>query len=133
MVAYLAAVAVAEAGHQTALMAPTELLAEQHARTLLRLAEGGGLRIELLTASATRTHADAVRAGMEDGGVDLVIGTHALVQDDIRFRSLGLVVVDEQHRFGVRQRAALQGKGRGWRSPPQPGDDRYADSALPWR
>ncbi len=112
VLAYLAAVAAAESGHQTALMAPTELLAEQHQRTLLRLAEGhaASLRIERLTASTPRTHADAVRAELASGAVDLVVGTHALLEAGVAFRSLGLVVVDEQHRFGVLQRAALGGK-----------------------
>ena len=113
VLAYLAAVAVAESGHQTALMAPTELLAEQHQRTLLRLAEGHArapLRVERLTASTPRGHADAVRAELAGGGVDLVVGTHALLDEGVGFRSLGLVIVDEQHRFGVLQRAALGGK-----------------------
>jgi ATP-dependent DNA helicase RecG len=113
VLAYVAAVATAESGHQTALMAPTELLAEQHQRTLLRLAEGHAadpLRIERLTASTPRTHTDAVRAELASGGVDLVVGTHALLEACVAFRSLGLVVVDEQHRFGVLQRAALGGK-----------------------
>jgi ATP-dependent DNA helicase RecG len=115
VLAFLAAVAVAEAGHQTALMAPTELLAEQHHRTLKRLAqaeEAAHLRLELLTASQTRTHIEAVRAELAAGGVDLVVGTHALLQEGVGFRSLGLVVVDEQQRFGVLQRAALQDKTR---------------------
>ena len=110
VLAFLAAVAASESGQQTALMAPTELLAEQHHRTLEKLDAGGHLKIERLTASQSRTHADAVRAGLESGGVDLVVGTHALLQEGVVFRSLGLVVVDEQHRFGVLQRAALSGK-----------------------
>jgi ATP-dependent DNA helicase RecG len=111
VVAFLAAVAGAESGHQTALMAPTELLAEQHHRTLEKLSAGSALRIERLTASQSRTHADAVRAGLASGSVDCVVGTHALLQEGVDFRSLALVVVDEQHRFGVLQRAALSGKG----------------------
>jgi ATP-dependent DNA helicase RecG len=114
-VAFLAAVAVAESGRQTALMAPTELLAEQHARTLRRLAESGGkataLRIELLTSSVPRAEAEGVRARVAAGEADLVLGTHALVQRDVRFADLALAVVDEQHRFGVLQRAALGAKG----------------------
>ncbi|MBW2233906.1 MAG: ATP-dependent DNA helicase RecG [Deltaproteobacteria bacterium] len=114
-VAFLAAVAVAESGRQTALMAPTELLAEQHARTLRHLAESGGeataLRIELLTASVPRADAEGVRARVAAGEADLVLGTHALVQRDVRFADLALAVVDEQHRFGVLQRAALGAKG----------------------
>ena len=113
VVAFLAAVAVAEAGHQTALMAPTELLAEQHHRTLQRLAQAeraAHLRLEIVTASQSRTHLEAVRAELESGGIDLVVGTHALLEEGVGFRSLGLVVVDEQHRFGVLQRAALKDK-----------------------
>ncbi|HVN39263.1 MAG TPA: ATP-dependent DNA helicase RecG [Myxococcota bacterium] len=113
VLAYLAAVAVAESGHQAALMAPTELLAEQHERTLSRLARGHAadpLRIERLSASTPRTHADLVRAELASGGVDLVVGTHALLEEGVGFRSLGLVVVDEQQRFGVLQRAALGDK-----------------------
>jgi len=120
-VAFLAAVAAAESGHQTALMAPTELLAEQHARTLRRLAAAGGattaLRIELLTASRPRAEAEATREALARGEIDLVVGTHALVQGDVRFRSLALCVVDEQHRFGVLQRAALAAKS-GTERPP---------------
>ena len=114
VVAFLAACATAAAGHQTALMAPTELLAEQHYRTLQTLVGSGSvdsLRVELLTASQPRGHADAVRAELGGGGVDLVVGTHALLQEGVRFHSLALVVVDEQHRFGVSQRATLSEKG----------------------
>jgi ATP-dependent DNA helicase RecG len=116
-VAFLAACAVARAGHQAALMAPTELLAEQHDRTLRRL-DGRGkarplLRTGLLTASLPRARAAEVRATAAAGELDLVIGTHALVQGGVAFARLGLVIVDEQHRFGVLQRAALAGKGAG--------------------
>jgi ATP-dependent DNA helicase RecG len=120
VVAFLAAVAVAESGHQTALMAPTELLAEQHHRTLRSLADAEQatrLRVELLTASRSRTHVEAVCAELASGGVDLVVGTHALLQEGVAFRSLGLVVVDEQHRFGVLQRAALGDKAVSHRLP----------------
>jgi ATP-dependent DNA helicase RecG len=117
VIALLAAMAVAEAGCQTALMAPTELLAEQHERTLRRLAQAAGpgapLRIALLTASVPHAAADAVRAQLEAGEIDLVVGTHALVQEGVAFRRLALVVIDEQHRFGVRQRAALARKAAG--------------------
>ncbi|MEM7411699.1 MAG: ATP-dependent DNA helicase RecG [Myxococcota bacterium] len=110
VLAYLAAVAVAESGHQTALMAPTELLAEQHYRTLCSLAKGSALRIALLTSSVTTGHAEAIKADLAAGEVDLVVGTQALLQEPVGFRSRGLVVVDEQHRFGVKQRAALRGR-----------------------
>jgi ATP-dependent DNA helicase RecG len=104
-VAALAAVAVAEAGAQTALMAPTEILAEQHAATLRALVPG--LRAALLTASLPRAEASALRARLATGEIELAIGTHALIQEDVRFARLALAIVDEQHRFGVLQRAAL--------------------------
>ncbi|MBC8186884.1 MAG: ATP-dependent DNA helicase RecG [Proteobacteria bacterium] len=111
VVAILAAVAVAACRGQTALMAPTELLAEQHFRTLTKLAEDAGdglrLRIGLLTASLPRAEIKAVRGRLAMGELDLVVGTHALVQGEVVFRDLVLGVVDEQHRFGVMQRAAL--------------------------
>jgi len=121
VVAFLAAVAAAQSGQQTALMAPTELLAEQHARTLMHLAdvagEASGLRIALLTSSLVRSRADEIRRAIAAGEIDLAIGTHALVQAGVDFRSLALVVIDEQHRFGVRQRAALAEKTPGAESP----------------
>jgi len=120
-VAFLTALAVAEAGYQTALMAPTEILAEQHAHSLAQLAESGGattrLRLALLTASAPRAAAEEVRRKLLAGDVDLVVGTHALVQDEVGFARLGLAIVDEQHRFGVRQRAAFSAKGAGGLAP----------------
>ncbi len=112
VVAFLAAVATAEHGRQTALMAPTELLAEQHARTLTRLVETSeaGLRVELLVASRPKPERQDVLAALGRGEVDLVVGTHALVQDAVRIPRLSLAIVDEQHRFGVLQRKALAGK-----------------------
>lgn len=110
-VAYLAAVAVTTAGYQVAFMAPTELLAEQHLRTIDALASGlpDGLRprTALLSASVPRAEADAIRASLAAGELDLVIGTHALVQDRVELPRLALALIDEQHRFGVQQRAAL--------------------------
>jgi len=120
VVAWLAAVAAAESGHQSALMAPTELLAEQHARTLERLAAsaaGSGLRTALLTASVPRSEAQGLRAALAAGEIDLVVGTHALLQQGVAFRSLAFAVIDEQHRFGVRQRGALAAKGAAGRAP----------------
>lgn len=112
VVAFLAAVAAAEHGRQSALMAPTELLAEQHARTLARLVEtsGAGLRVELLVASRPRAEREAVLAALARCELDLLVGTHALVQEGVRIPRLSLAIVDEQHRFGVLQRKALAGK-----------------------
>ena len=121
VVAFLAAVAVTESGFQTALMAPTELLAEQHSRTLKRLVRGAGaaaaLRVELLTSSVPRAEADRIRAELAAGEIDLVVGTHALLQESVGFHRLAFVVIDEQHRFGVRQRAALAAKAADGKSP----------------
>ena len=120
-VAFLALRSAAEAGHQGALMAPTELLAEQHERSLRRLAAAGGettaLRIGLLTASVPRRDAEHRRRALAAGELDLVVGTHALLQEGVRFASLGLAVIDEQHRFGVLQRAALSAGRSDGRSP----------------
>ena len=118
-VAFLAARGVAATGHQVALMAPTELLAEQHERTLQRYASRGDppLRIARLTSSLPRGEAVALRRQLAAGEVDLVVGTHALVQSEVSFHALALAIVDEQHRFGVLQRAALAEKTRGGRSP----------------
>ncbi|MCP4038989.1 MAG: ATP-dependent DNA helicase RecG, partial [bacterium] len=120
-VALLAAVAVAANGHQTALMAPTELLAEQHARSLAALMAAAphvlGLRLGLLTASLRRPKAKEVVEALAAGELDLIVGTHALIQDKVVFRDLALAIVDEQHRFGVLQRAALSGSVTGAVSP----------------
>jgi ATP-dependent DNA helicase RecG len=117
VVAALAAVAAAESGQQAALMAPTELLAEQHARTLEALLGAERARMGLLTASVPRAEADAIRAALARGEIDLLIGTHALFQPEVRFARLALVVIDEQHRFGVLQRQALAGRGADGRQP----------------
>ncbi len=125
VVAVSAMLVGAEGGHQGALMAPTEVLAEQHATEVARLVEGLSvadpstlegrrpLRVALLTNKTGAAERKALDAGLADGSVDLLIGTHALLTDRIVFRSLGVVVIDEQHRFGVEQRAALRAKGRG--------------------
>jgi len=107
VVALFAMLLAAENGYQAALMAPTEILAEQHAATLTRLLEPLGLRPELLLGRLPAAEKAAVRERLAAGGARLVVGTHALIQGDVAFRRLGLVVIDEQHRFGVEQRAAL--------------------------
>jgi len=110
IVAVLAAVLAAARGWQTALMAPTTLLAEQHADTVFRLLAGSGVTPALLTGRVTGRPRTALLAALEEGEIGLVVGTHALLEKPVSFRRLGLVVVDEQHRFGVDQRAALPSK-----------------------
>lgn len=100
-------------GYQCAMMAPTEILAEQHFRSLSRLFERRkDIRVGLLTGSMTKSQKKAVLDGVADGTIHLVVGTHALLSDTVAFHSLGLVITDEQHRFGVRQRSILAEKGR---------------------
>ncbi|MGB1699083.1 MAG: ATP-dependent DNA helicase RecG, partial [Nannocystaceae bacterium] len=111
-VAFAAALAVVMGGAQVALMAPTELLADQHYKTLAPWCERAGIRVALLTGSTGRAQRASKLALLEAGKLDLLIGTHALIVDDVRFRQLGLVIVDEQHRFGVEQRTKLREKGR---------------------
>src|SRR5246500_4013800 len=111
VVALLAAAAVAEAGKQAALMAPTEILARQHIKTIEPLAERAGLRVAILTGREKGKERRDLLARLEACEIDLLVGTHALIQDDVVFRSLALAVVDEQHRFGVRERLALTSKG----------------------
>ena len=111
VVALLAAAAVIESGAQAAIMAPTELLARQHARTISTACEAAGIRLALLTGREKGRERETILAGLADGSIDLLVGTHALFQEGVAFRDLGLVVVDEQHRFGVHQRLALTAKG----------------------
>jgi len=124
VVAVCALLVAVQGGHQGALMAPTEVLAEQHylsVRELLadlsvpdpgRLGGSRPLSVMLLTNRTTARERARLHEGLVSGSVDLIVGTHALLTDEVRFRSLGVVVIDEQHRFGVEQRAALRAKGR---------------------
>jgi ATP-dependent DNA helicase RecG len=107
VVALFAMLLAAENGYQAALMAPTEILAEQHFATLTKLLAPLDLRPELLVGRLSAGEKAAVRERLSSGAARLVVGTHALIQGDVSFRKLGLVVIDEQHRFGVEQRAAL--------------------------
>ena len=112
IVALLAALVALENGLQVAFMAPTELLAEQHYLTLRRLLARSRFRVVALTGShGAKARRDTI-AALERGDAHLVVGTHALVQQSVAFRALGLAIIDEQHRFGVRQRATLRDKGR---------------------
>jgi ATP-dependent DNA helicase RecG len=111
MVAFAALYAAARGGWQSALMAPTEILARQHYDNLCRLAPALHLRVGLLTGSMTRRQKQQIKAQAAAGELDVLIGTHALLQQDVHFARLTLVVTDEQHRFGVDQRSALADKG----------------------
>jgi len=108
IVALFAMLLAAEGEKQSVLMAPTELLAEQHARNLGELVEPLGLQVHLLTGRMGAKERSATLSALQDGTARLIVGTHALIQEGVEFADLGLVVVDEQHRFGVRQRMALR-------------------------
>lgn len=111
VVALLAMTTAVEAGAQAALMAPTEVLARQHAETIAPLADAAGLRIGLLTGREKGRPREELLTRLASGEIDILIGTHALFQDDVVFHDLAFAVIDEQHRFGVHQRLALQTKG----------------------
>ena len=111
VVALTAAAAVIEDGRQAAFMAPTEILARQHLKTIAPLAEAAGIEVAILTGRERGRERDAILERLALGGIHLLVGTHALFQDDVVFRDLALAIVDEQHRFGVHQRLALTQKG----------------------
>ncbi len=117
IVALIAMLAAMENGYQTALMVPTEILAEQHARNLKRILARAPYRIELLSGSLKSADKKRLHQSIATGDVHAAVGTHALIQEGVAFKNLGLVVIDEQHRFGVMQRAALRERGM------NPGDD----------
>ena len=111
MIAAAAAYCAIQNGHQSALMAPTEILAEQHYHSLSRLLTPMGIRVGQLTGSMREREKKEIRTQLADGSIDLIIGTHALLSDATTFHNLGLVIADEQHRFGVAQRSKLSAKG----------------------
>jgi ATP-dependent DNA helicase RecG len=111
LVALLAAAHVIESGKQAAIMAPTEVLARQHLARIAPLAEAAGIRVEILTGRERGASRSALLEDLQAGSIDLLVGTHAVFQDDVVFKDLALAVVDEQHRFGVHQRLALADKG----------------------
>jgi ATP-dependent DNA helicase RecG len=111
IVALIAMLAAMENGYQTALMVPTEILAEQHARNLKRILAKTPYRVELLIGSMKAAEKKALHQALAKGEIDACIGTHALIQEKVAFKKLGLVVIDEQHRFGVMQRAELRARG----------------------
>jgi ATP-dependent DNA helicase RecG len=112
LVAVMAMLNAVECGAQAAMMAPTEILARQHFATVSPLAEAAGVRAALLTGRDKGRARQAILAGLADGEIDIVVGTHALVQEEVAFHDLVLAVVDEQHRFGVHQRLMLASKGK---------------------
>lgn len=111
MVAVLSALLAIGNGCQACIMAPTEVLAQQHYRNVQKYLAPTSVRCALLTGSTGARERREIHAGLEDGSIGLIVGTHALIEDDVRFRSLGVAIIDEQHRFGVEQRARLWGKG----------------------
>ena len=111
VVAMVMLIYMAENGYQGALMAPTEILANQHYLGIKERLEKIGLRVELLTSSIKGKKKNEILEGIANGDVDIVIGTHSLIEDDVIFKKLGLIVIDEQHRFGVNQRNKLREKG----------------------
>jgi ATP-dependent DNA helicase RecG len=112
VVALLSMLKAVESGYQAALMAPTEILAEQHLRSVLKYVDGFGIRVVLLTSAQSRNEKESSYDAISSGDAKIVIGTHALLQGKVEFRDLGFVVIDEQHRFGVIQRALLRSKGK---------------------
>ena len=98
-------------GYQSALMAPTEILAIQHFNNIKEIFKDTGINIDILTGSQTKKEKELIYKDLENGNIDMIVGTHALIQDDVKYQNLGLVITDEQHRFGVNQRANLKNKG----------------------
>ena len=113
MVAVLSALLAVDNGYQACIMAPTEVLAQQHFANISKYLAPTGVRCALLTGSSTVKERREIHAGLEDGSIGIIVGTHALIEDNVVFHALGLAVIDEQHRFGVDQRAKLWAKGPG--------------------
>lgn len=111
MVALLAALLAADNGYQSCIMAPTEVLANQHYYGVFKTIEGSGIKVALLTGSTKPKERKEIHAGLLDGSINILFGTHAVIEDTVQFKNLGLAVIDEQHRFGVDQRAKLRFKG----------------------
>ena len=110
MVAVLTALIAVGNGYQACMMAPTEVLAQQHYKNIQKFLEPTGVRAALLTGSSKTSERREVHAGLEDGSIGIIVGTHALIEDNVVFRNLGLAIIDEQHRFGVEQRSKLWSK-----------------------
>ena len=112
LVALMSMLIAIDNGYQTCIMAPTEILAEQHLQTIMQFLKGMDLRVALLTGIVKGKRRDEVLEGLMDGTIDILVGTHAIIEDTVQFARLGFVVVDEQHRFGVAQRAKLWSKSQ---------------------
>lgn len=110
LVALMVMLIAIDNGCQACIMAPTEILAEQHLQTFLNFLKDMPIRVELLTGNIKGKRRKAIEEGLLDGSIDILIGTHAVIEDNVQFKNLGLVIIDEQHRFGVAQRARLWGK-----------------------
>jgi len=113
LVALMVMLIALDNGCQTCIMAPTEILAEQHLQTFRNFLKDMPVHVELLTGNVKGKKRSAIETGLQDGSIHILIGTHAVIEDNVQFRNLGLVIIDEQHRFGVAQRAKLWGKGQG--------------------
>ena len=111
IVAVLAAAIIISHGAQAAIMAPTEILAEQHYQSFVKFCDPAGIHINLLTGNLKKAEREKIYQGLDSGEIQLVVGTHALIQERVKFKDLGMIIVDEQHRFGVQQRKALIDKG----------------------
>jgi len=107
LVALMSMLIAIDNGYQSCLMAPTEILANQHYETICKMVEGIGIKVSLLTGSSKRSRRKAIDESLTDNSLNILIGTHALIEENVRFSNLGLVIIDEQHRFGVAQRARL--------------------------
>ena len=111
IVSIIAAYKAVKSGYQVAIMAPTAILADQHLKNFTKVLEPFGIKCELLVSSVTKKNKEKILERLSDGEIDILIGTHALLEDNVIFKNLGLVVTDEQHRFGVKQRAKIVAKG----------------------
>ena len=118
VIALYAMLMAVASGHQAALMAPTEILAEQHFASIARALEGSRVRVELLTGATPQADRDSILARLAAGDIDLLIGTHSLITDRVRYHSLAVAIIDEQHRFGVQQRAAMRASTENDRATP---------------
>lgn len=112
LVAILSAMMAVDNGYQACIMAPTEVLANQHYNGVFKFIEGSGVKVALLTGNTKTKERKAIHAGLEDGSINIIFGTHALIEDTVQFKKLGLAVIDEQHRFGVDQRSKLWSKSK---------------------